>query len=51
MDQNNLGTPQKSRRLPIVKAQDVEFSIDEADDEDMEALERAEAADKRQNEF
>lgn len=51
MDQNNLPLPKVSRRLPIVKTQDVEFSIDEADEEDLEAMERAEAADKRQNEL
>jgi hypothetical protein len=51
LEKNKLFLPKIARRLPIVKAQDVEFSIDEADEEDLEAMERAEAADKRQNEF
>lgn len=36
------------RKLPVAKAEDVEFSMDQADAEDLEALERMEAADKRQ---
>lgn len=39
----------KKRKLPVAKAQDVEFSMDAADQDDLEAIERAEAADKRQD--
>lgn len=38
----------KKDKLPTVHAFDVEFSIEEADQEDMEAVERAKAAEKRQ---
>ncbi|MDF2927505.1 MAG: YfhD-like protein [Paenibacillaceae bacterium] len=38
-----------TKQLPVAKAQDVEFSMDQADDEDLEAMERAEACDKRQD--
>jgi hypothetical protein len=51
MDKKNFPLPKTARRLPIVKAQDVEFSMDEADAEDLEAMERAEAAEKRQNDI
>lgn len=36
------------RKLPVGKNEDVEFSRELADQEDMEALERMEAADRRQ---
>lgn len=36
------------KKLPIARSEDVEFSMEQADDEDLEALERMEAADKRQ---
>lgn len=47
----NMDNSQKSerRKLPIAKAEDVEFSMEKADAEDLEALERMEAADKRQH--
>lgn len=34
--------------LPIAKNEDVEFSMDLADEDDLEALQRAKKADKRQ---
>jgi len=36
-----------NKRLPIASAEDVEFSEELADEEDKEAMERAEAADRR----
>lgn len=38
----------RNNKLPIAKNEDVEFSRELADEEDMEALERMEAADRRQ---
>lgn len=42
-------TEQHERDLPIAKNEDVEFDMELADEDDLEALERMEAADKRQN--
>ena len=42
------GTAGMKRRLPVEKNEDVEFSEEAADRDDMEALQRAEAADDRQ---
>ncbi|MEC0247898.1 YfhD family protein [Paenibacillus chitinolyticus] len=39
---------QISQLIPIGKNEDVEFSSEEADSEDLEALQRANAADSRQ---
>jgi hypothetical protein len=39
---------EKNENLPIVMYEDVEFSADQADIDDLEALERAVAADNRQ---
>ncbi|MFB7812666.1 YfhD family protein [Paenibacillus chitinolyticus] len=39
---------QISQLIPIGKNEDVEFSSEEADAEDLEALQRANAADSRQ---
>lgn len=39
---------ENKKQLPINKVEDVEFSIDQADQEDLEALERSKKADKRQ---
>lgn len=39
------------RALPTAKAEDVEFSRERADADDLEALERAEAADRRAGEY
>lgn len=39
---------QQSKQLPINKVEDVEFSLEQADEDDLEALARAEAADRRQ---
>jgi hypothetical protein len=39
---------EKRENLPIVMYDDVEFSADQADIDDLEALERAVAADNRQ---
>jgi hypothetical protein len=36
------------KKLPVAKNEDVEFSMEKADADDMAALERMEAADKRQ---
>ncbi|WP_199624721.1 YfhD family protein [Paenibacillus alkalitolerans] len=44
MENNN----RDHRKLPIAKNEDVEFSRDLADADDLEAAERAEAADRRQ---
>lgn len=38
----------RQKNLPIAKNEDVEFSRELADEDDMEALERMEAADSRQ---
>ena len=38
---------QKSKNLPIAKNEDVEFSNEAADNEDIEALERAAEADNQ----
>jgi hypothetical protein len=40
--------PKKRGKLPIAKAEDVEFARELADREDMQAQHRAKAADKRQ---
>ena len=37
----------EKEELPISKNEDVEFSMDQADADDLEALERMEAADRR----
>lgn len=37
-----------NKQLPINKSEDVEFSLDQADQEDLEALERSQKADDRQ---
>lgn len=49
MGQTNNNEKQTKKRLQVVKSQDVEFSMDLADEDDLEAIERAEAADKRQD--
>ncbi|MFC6332048.1 YfhD family protein [Paenibacillus septentrionalis] len=41
---------QRHKNLPVNKVEDVEFSRELADQEDLEALERAEKADRRQQE-
>lgn len=38
---------QRSKKLPIAKNEDVEFSMELADEDDLEALERMRAADQR----
>ena len=38
---------QERNQLPIAKHEDVEFSMELADEEDLEALERMKAADRR----
>lgn len=38
----------ENKSLPVARSEDVEFSMEQADAEDLEALERMEAADKRQ---
>ncbi|MFD2672426.1 YfhD family protein [Marinicrinis sediminis] len=44
------GQATQEQKLPISKNEDVEFSMDQADAADLEALKRADAADKRQEE-
>jgi len=44
---NNQNKAAKAGKLPIGKAEDVEFSQELADAEDKEAAARAEAADRR----
>lgn len=39
---------QRKDNLPVAKKEDVEFSAEVADAEDLEAVERAEAADQRE---
>ncbi|HZG76911.1 MAG TPA: YfhD family protein [Paenibacillus sp.] len=39
---------EQARRLPVAKNEDVEFSRELADEDDLEALERMHAADRRQ---
>jgi hypothetical protein len=39
---------QKRKNLPIVRNEDVEFSTEKADFDDLEALQRADTADNRQ---
>ncbi|WP_408635325.1 YfhD family protein [Paenibacillus selenitireducens] len=39
---------QAKHQLPISKNEDVEFALEAADEDDLEALERAKAADARQ---
>jgi hypothetical protein len=46
-EQQNLQKPQR-QELPIAKNEDVEYSSKLADEDDVEAVERAEAADTRQ---
>jgi hypothetical protein len=47
-EQSNENNTEKRENLPIVMYDDVEFSADQADIDDLEALERAVAADNRQ---
>jgi hypothetical protein len=39
---------ERDKKLPIAKNEDVEFSMEAADEEDIEAVKRMEAADSRQ---
>ncbi|WP_081824065.1 YfhD family protein [Paenibacillus sp. UNC451MF] len=39
---------QQNQKLPVAKNEDVEYNAEFADEEDLEALERAEQADSRQ---
>ncbi|URN93960.1 MAG: YfhD family protein [Candidatus Pristimantibacillus lignocellulolyticus] len=39
---------EQKKAIPSSKNEDVEFAIDQADQNDLEALKRAEAADQRQ---
>lgn len=47
MEKKRANEPYK-RRLPIVRSEDVEFSAEAADQDDLEAQKRADAADRRQ---
>jgi len=42
-----LNNKNQEKKLPIAKNEDVEFSMEMADQEDLEALERMKAADRR----
>ncbi|WP_084783513.1 YfhD family protein [Paenibacillus sp. FJAT-26967] len=48
MSNNRNEKQNQENELPIGKSEDVEFSAELADAEDLEALQRAEAADSRQ---
>lgn len=48
--ENKKHNENMNKELPTSRVEDVEFSMDLADAEDMEALERAEQADRRQEE-
>jgi hypothetical protein len=39
---------ERNENLPATKSEDVEFAVDHADEDDMEAVMRANAADRRQ---
>lgn len=41
---------QKNEELPVTRYQDVEFSTEKADEDDLEAVMRAKAAEQRQRE-
>jgi hypothetical protein len=43
-----MQSEEKSKKLPIVRNEDVEFSSEKADGDDLEALQRADVADNRQ---
>lgn len=45
----NNNEKENKKQLPTNKVEDVEFSIEQADQEDLEALERSEKADSRQD--
>ncbi|HZG84157.1 MAG TPA: YfhD family protein [Paenibacillus sp.] len=45
---NTVDNAKQEKQLPIGKNEDVEFSRELADEDDLEALERMEAADRRQ---
>ncbi|MFC9776682.1 YfhD family protein [Paenibacillus chitinolyticus] len=47
-NEHEENSEQISQLIPIGKNEDVEFSSEEADAEDLEALQRANAADSRQ---
>jgi len=47
MEHKKAGESYK-RRLPVVRSEDVEFSADVADRDDLEAQKRADAAERRQ---
>jgi len=44
---NDQRNNKQNKQLPITGTEDVEFSRESADEEDLEALKRAEAADHR----
>ncbi|ULL17672.1 YfhD family protein [Paenibacillus sp. H1-7] len=45
---NKQQSLQKNRKLPIAKNEDVDYSAEMADENDLEAVERANQADTRQ---
>lgn len=48
MKETNRLHDKTARKLPVAKNEDVEFEVEFADEEDMEAVERANDADARQ---
>ncbi|MBB6452317.1 hypothetical protein HNQ94_000762 [Salirhabdus euzebyi] len=46
-DKNKADLPQTPRREIVSDGRDIEFSLELADNEDLEALERSRAADRR----
>jgi len=46
--ENKQNQNEMQKNLPINKIEDVEFSMDQADQDDMKALERSEQAERRQ---
>ncbi|MEB3100710.1 YfhD family protein [Ferviditalea candida] len=47
-EQHEETNRQQNNNLPVAKREDVEFSAEAADADDLEAVERAEAAEQRQ---
>jgi hypothetical protein len=48
MAEEMQGTTKNAKSLPIAKNEDVEFCSEKADADDLEAVDRAHAADQRQ---
>jgi len=46
--ENKQNQNEQQKKLPINKIEDVEFSMEQADHDDMKALDRSEQAERRQ---